>query len=214
MKKIYAIAVSCLMLAGVNASAQSLGNLLGGLTGGNTDAGSLLNSVSNVIYAFTGNTQAVSLPGTWNYGGAAIALSGDNVVSNLAGSAVSSGVESKIDGYLSKIDIAPGAMTFTFNEDLTFVCTIKGIPINGTWRTLEDGNSVQLQFGKTLKFLNLTGSLKKTATGCEVLFQSSKFLTFLKTALNYVAKQSSTASTFASLTENYKDMKLGFKLNK
>lgn len=202
------------MLAGVNASAQSLGNLLGGLTGGNTDAGSLLNSVSNVIYAFTGNTQAVSLPGTWNYGGAAIALSGDNVVSNLAGSAVSSGVESKIDGYLSKIGIAPGAMTFTFNEDLTFVCTIKGIPINGTWRTLEDGNSVQLQFGKTLKFLNLTGSLKKTATGCEVLFQSSKFLTFLKTALNYVAKQSSTASTFASLTENYKDMKLGFKLNK
>ena len=167
------------MLAGVNASAQSLGNLLGGLTGGNTDAGSLLNSVSNVIYAFTGNTQAVSLPGTWNYGGAAIALSGDNVVSNLAGSAVSSGVESKIDGYLSKIGIAPGAMTFTFNEDLTFVCTIKGIPINGTWRTLEDGNSVQLQFGKTLKFLNLTGSLKKTATGCEVLFQSSKFLTFL-----------------------------------
>lgn len=214
MKKIYAIAVSCLMLAGVNASAQSLGNLLGGLTGGNTDAGSLLNSVSNVIYAFTGNTQAVSLPGTWNYGGAAIALSGDNVVSNLAGSAVSSGVESKIDGYLSKIGIAPGAMTFTFNEDLSFVCTIKGIPINGTWRTLEDGNSVQLQFGKTLKFLNLTGSLKKTATGCEVLFQSSKFLTFLKTALNYVAKQSSTASTFASLTENYKDMKLGFKLNK
>ncbi len=214
MKKIYAIAASCLMLAGVNASAQSLGNLLGGLTGGNTDAGSLLNSVSNVIYAFTGNTQAVSLPGTWNYGGAAIALSGDNVVSNLAGSAVSSGVESKIDGYLSKIGIAPGAMTFTFNEDLTFVCTIKGIPINGTWRTLEDGNSVQLQFGKTLKFLNLTGSLKKTATGCEVLFQSSKFLTFLKTALNYVAKQSSTASTFASLTENYKDMKLGFKLNK
>ncbi len=214
MKKIYAIAASCLMLAGVNASAQSLGSLLGGLTGGNTDAGSLLNSVSNVIYAFTGNTQAVSLPGTWNYGGAAIALSGDNVVSNLAGSAVSSGVESKIDGYLSKIGIAPGAMTFTFNEDLTFVCTIKGIPINGTWRTLEDGNSVQLQFGKTLKFLNLTGSLKKTATGCEVLFQSSKFLTFLKTALNYVAKQSSTASTFASLTENYKDMKLGFKLNK
>ena len=214
MKKIYAIAASCLMLAGVNASAQGLGSLLGGLTGGNTDAGSLLNSVSNVIYAFTGNTQAVSLPGTWNYGGAAIALSGDNVVSNLAGSAVSSGVESKIDGYLSKIGIAPGAMTFTFNEDLTFVCTIKGIPINGTWRTLEDGNSVQLQFGKTLKFLNLTGSLKKTATGCEVLFQSSKFLTFLKTALNYVAKQSSTASTFASLTENYKDMKLGFKLNK
>ena len=76
MKKIYAIAASCLMLAGVNASAQSLGNLLGGLTGGNTDAGSLLNSVSNVIYAFTGNTQAVSLPGTWNYGGAAIALGG------------------------------------------------------------------------------------------------------------------------------------------
>ena len=213
MKKYFAIAAACLMIAG-SASAQGLGSLLGGLTGGKTDAASLLNTVSNLVYAFTGNTQAVSLPGTWNYGGAAIALGSDNVVSNLAGPAVSSGVEGKIDGYLAKIGIVPGAMTFTFNEDLTFVCTIKNIPISGTWRTIEDGNKVQLQFGKTMKFLNMTGSLKKTATGCEVLFESNKLLSFLKTALSYVAKQSSTASTFASLTENYKDMKLGFKLTK
>ncbi|MBR1872480.1 MAG: DUF4923 family protein [Bacteroidales bacterium] len=213
MKKIIAIAAASLILAG-SASAQGLGSLLGGLTGNSGNVSDLLNTVTNVVYAFTGNTNAVSLPGTWNYGGAAVSLGSDSVVSNLAGTAVSSGVEGKIDSYLSKIGIAPGVMTFTFNEDLTFVCTIKNIPISGTWKTLNDGDTVQLQFGKTLKFLNLTGSLKSTATGCEVLFESTKFLTFLKSALQYVAKQSSTASTFASLTESYKDMKLGFKLTR
>lgn len=212
MKKVLATLAAGLILAG-SISAQGLGSLLGSL-GGNTDLSSIANTIGNVIYSYTGNLNAVSLPGTWTYQGAAIALGSDSVVSNLAGSAVSSGVEGKVDSYLAKIGIAPGTMVFTFNEDLTFTCTIKNIPISGTWKTLNDGNTVQLQFGKTLKFLNLTGSLKKTMTGCEMLFESGKLLTFLKSALKYVASQSSTASTFASLAENYNDMKIGFKLSK
>ena len=219
MKKFIATLAAGLILAG-SISAQGLGSLLGSLgsslstSGDNSSLTSIANTLGNVIYAFTGNTTAVSLPGNWSYQGAALALGSDNVVSNLAGTAVSSGLESKIDSYLTKIGIAPGAMTFTFNEDLTFVCTIKNIPISGTWKTLNDGDTVQLQFGKTMKFLNLTGSLKATATGCEILFESNKFLSFLKTALKYVASMSSTASTFTSLTENYKDLKLGIKLTR
>ena len=217
MKKIFAVLAASLMLAGA-VNAQGLGGLLGGLTGksseGGPDLGSSLNTVSNVVYAFTGQTNVVSLPGNWTYQGAAIALSGDNTVANIASSAAAGGIEGKMDEYLAKIGIKPGSMKFTFNEDLSFVCTIGAIPISGTWKTLDDGARVQLQFGKTLKFLNMTGTLKATATGCEMLFDSGKLMEFLKKALAYVAKQSSTASTFATLAENYNDMKLGFKLSR
>ena len=206
MKKIIAVLAASLMLAGA-VSAQGLGSLLGGLTGksgsGSSDLGSILNTVSNVVYAFTGQTNVVSLPGTWTYEGAA---------ANIASTAASGTVEKKMDEYLAKVGIKPGTMTFTFNEDLSFVCTIGAIPISGTWKTLDEGARVQLQFGKTLKFLNMTGTLKPSVTGCEMLFDSGRLIEFLKKALAYVAKQNSTASTFASLAENYNDMKLGFKL--
>lgn len=207
MKKIIAIAASLTLLAG-SASAQGLGSLLGGAG----DGSGLLNTLTSVIYAYTGNLTAVSLPGNWAYDGAAIALTGEGVVSNIAGSAAATTLEGKADQYLAKIGINKGSLGFTFNEDLTFVCTIKGIPISGTWKTLNDGNTVQLQFGKVLKFLNLTGSLKQTATGCDVLFESGRFFNFLKSALKYVAKQSGTSDTFTSMTDSVKDMKLGFKL--
>lgn len=215
MKKVLATLAAGLLIAG-SMSAQGLGSLLGGLGSGsgNTDLSSIANTIGNVIYSYTGNLNAVDLPGTWTYQGAAIALNSDSVVSNVAGSAVSSSVEGKIDSYLTKVGITPGAMTFTFNEDLTFTCTIKNIPISGTWKTLNDGNTLQLQFGNNLKFLNLTGALKKTTTGCEVLFESNKFFEFIKSALKFVASQSKTASAVASLGDNFNGMKLGFKLGK
>ena len=209
MKKIIAIAASLMLLAG-SASAQGLGSLLGG----SGDGSGLLNTLTNVIYAYTGNLTAVNLPGNWTYEGAAIALKSDNVVANVAGVAAAGTMENKANEYLAKIGITEGTLGFTFNEDLTFVCTIKGIPLNGTWKTLNDGATLQLQFGKVLKWMNLTGSLQKTATGCEVLFESGRFFNFLKSALKYVAQQSGTASTFATLADNYNDMKLGFKLKK
>ena len=48
--------------------------------------------------------------------------------------------------------------------------------------------------------LNLTGNLKKTPAGCDVLFESGRFFEFLKSALKYVAKQSGTSDTFTSMT--------------
>lgn len=219
MKKFTIILAAGLMMAGFSASAQNLGSILGKVANaaGSVDgqkAGNILNTISNVVYAYTGNTNAVSLPGNWSYAGSAIALGGDNALTNIAGTAASATVESKVDGYLSKVGLVPGALNFTFNEDLTFTCTVKGIPVNGTWSTLEDGSKVQLKFGKAMKFINLTGTLKNTATGCEMLFEGKKFLNFVKTIMSYVGKQSAAASAVSSLAGNYNDMQIGFKLNK
>jgi len=197
------------MLAGA-VSAQGLGSLLGSL-GNSSD---ILGTVSKVVYAYTGNTNAVSLPGNWTYTGSAISLGGDNALTNVAGTAVSSGIESKVDGYLQKVGLKAGVMKFTFNEDLSFTCTIMNVPITGTWRTLDDGKSVQLQFGKTMKFFSMTGSLENTPDGCKMLFNGKKFLSFIKTALAYVGKQNQTAGAISSLAGNYNNMKIGFSLKK
>ncbi|MBO7640937.1 MAG: DUF4923 family protein, partial [Bacteroidales bacterium] len=126
MKKMIAIAAAALMFAGA-ASAQNLGSLLGGLGSalGSSDLG---NTVSKVIYGFTGNLNAVDLPGNWTYTGSAIKLGSDNVLSTVAGAAASGTIESKVNSYLEKVGITAGSMQFTFNEDLTFSCTVKGIP--------------------------------------------------------------------------------------
>ena len=208
MKKILAIAAAAMLFAGT-ASAQNLGGLLGGL-------GSALGNskLGDTVYGYTGNLNAVSLPGNWTYTGSAISFGGENILSNVAGAAASGTAEAKVDEYLQKIGITAGSMQFTFNEDLTFTCTVKGIPVNGTWQTYDDGKRVKLQFGKTLKFLNLDGSLTNTASGCQMLFNGKKFLAFAKAIMNVVAKQSATASALSSLAGNYNDMQIGVSLRK
>ncbi len=212
MKKVLAIAAAAMMFA-TAVSAQNLGSLLGGL-GSALGNGKLGDTVSKVIYGYTGNLNAVDLPGNWTYTGSAISFGGDNVLSNVAGAAASGTVESKVDSYLQKIGITAGSMQFTFNEDLTFTCTIKGIPVSGTWQTYDDANRIKLQFGKTMKFLNLDGTLTNTGTGCQMLFNGKKFLQFAKAIMSVVAKQSATASALSGLAGNYNDMQIGFSLKK
>lgn len=218
MKKILTLLAATVLLAGA-ANAQSLGSILSGVASaassaaGSSDSG-LLGTLSKVIYAYTGKTDAVSLPGSWTYTGPAIALGSDSALSNLAGTAVSSGMESKVEGYLQKVGITSGSIQFTFNEDLTFDCKMKGIPMNGTWRTSDDNSTITLQFGKTFKYLSMTGALKNTATGCEMLFEGTRFLNFIKTAMSIVGKQSATASAVSGLAGNYSNMQIGFKLKK
>ncbi len=209
MKKLVSILAAATLFAGA-ASAQGLGDILGAL-GGNSGLG---NTINNVIYAYTGNTSAVLLPGTWTYTGPAFSLGGDNLLTNVAGAAANSTIENKVSTYLEKYGIKPGQFTITFNEDLTFNCTIKGVPITGKWRTSEDNNKVQLQFGQTMKYLSLTGALKKTSAGCEVLFNGKKFLDFAKKALTYVSKVDSSIGTVSGLAGNFSSMQIGCKLTK
>lgn len=200
MKKSAFIFATCLMLICTSSQAQSLKNIL--------------NGVSKAVESVTGGT-SVSLPGTWSYTGPAIALKSDNTLSNVAGSAVSAGIESKISTYLEKAGIKPGAVSFTFNEDKSFSCTISKVPMNGTWSTSEDGANVTLKFGKNLKFFSMTGSLKGSLDGtCEILFNADKFMSFVKTAMAYVGKTSGTVSTITSLADNYDSYQMGFKLKK
>jgi len=217
MKRILIAMTACLMMAGVASAQSGLGSLLGALSGSSdksSSTSSLLNTVPKVVYSYVEGTTAVVLPGNWTYTGCAISISGDSVLGNVASTAASSTIESKVDEYLKKVGLTSGSMKFTFNEDLTFTCTIKGVPVNGTWSTSDNASKVTLKFGKAVSYLSMTGTLKSTSSGCEMLFNGKAFLKVVKTLLNYASSQSSVASVASSLSGNYNDMKIGFNLKK
>lgn len=202
------VTLAAAMLAAVsyNAQAQSLTDLLKG-----TKVGDVVDAVTNVVGAAT-NT--LSLPGTWIYKGAAVDLKSDNTLSNLAGTAVTSGVETKINNAFEKVGLKEGAVTFVFNDGMSFSCTIFGKTLNGTWKQNTEENKLTLQFGQTMKYLSMTGYYKTTTSGCEILFDANRFLSFLKSALSLVGKSSSTVGAISGISNNYDGMRLGFKLEK
>ena len=206
--KIFSIVImaAVMVFMPVDASAQKLGNLL--KKAASSDV------VNSVINTYVPGANAVSLPGSWSYTGAAVSLSGETAVSNIAGTAVTSGIENKIDGYLQKIGVKPGSVHFTLNEDKTFTSTIFGINLSGTWQINDEAKRVTLQYGKVMKYLSMTGTLTRTSEGCEILFDADRFLTFIKSALSFAGKGSTAASGLSSLTSSYKGMKLGYKLAK
>ncbi len=217
MKKV----ISILALAAAmtfTASAQSvLGNILSEL--GSGDAGSTTAKITNIISGLAGTVYSapVSLNGTYTYQGSAVSVSSTEggVVSNLAGTAVSSGIESKVDQALAKVGIKPGVTTFTFNNtDNTFTCNVMGIPLSGNYKVGDGENTVTLTFGKTLKYLSMTGNLKSTTNGCEMLFPANKMLTFLKKVASVAGQASSEIKGIASLADGYDQFKVGLKLTK
>ena len=118
------------------ASAQSgLGQLLGSLGANSSTASTIANVVSGL--AGTVYSAPVSLNGTYAYNGIAVSATSSEggMVANLAGSAVTSSLETKADEYLAKVGIVPGVVKFTFNSsDNTFVMNVGSIPLSGTYK--------------------------------------------------------------------------------
>ena len=201
MKKI----VSILVLAaafGLGAQAQSglgsLGKILGNIAG-------------SVVSA------PVSLNGTYTYDGVAISATSSEggVLTNLAGTAVTSGLETKADGYLAKVGIKPGAMTFTFNSsDNTFTLKVAGISLPGTYKIGDAEKTITLTFGKSMQYFCLTGSLDSAIGGAKMYFPVNKAVALFKKIAAQLGQKSVEIATLAKLADGYDNFRLGFKLSK
>ena len=210
MKKILSILAIAAAMS-FSASAQGLGDLLGGLTG-NSTVDDLLGSLGNIIYS-----APVSLNGTYTYTGSAVSMtkSDGNILSNLAGTAVTSQAEDKIDNILAKFGVKPGITSFTFNAtDNTFTCNIMGLPLNGNYKVGTGEKTVTLTFGRKLKYLSMTGTLESVSGGVKMLFPANKLLTFLKKCASLAGQKSSEIAAIASLADGYDTFKVGFTLIK
>ena len=215
MKRILSILVLALAVS-FSASAQSalgglLSNLAGAGNGGSTLTG-IVNSLAGVVYS-----APISLNGTYSYNGVAVSVTSSEggVLQNLAGSAVTSGIEGKIDEKLAKWGIKPGMMTITFNnEDNSFVWNIGKISLPGTYKVGDAVKTVTLTFGKTMQFFSMTGTLESGLTEAKMLFTANKTAGFLKKVVNQLGQSSSEVATIAKLADGYDNYKIGFKLAK
>ena len=216
MKKLLSvIALSVAFVA--TAPAQGL---LGGLLGGNSqNSDATLSTLGNIISGLAGTVYSapISLNGTYTYNGVACSASSSegNVLTNLAGTAVTAGMESKADEYLAKVGIKPGVMTFTFNaEDNSFVLNCGPLALPGTFKVGDGEKTVTLTFGKTMKFLCMTGTLESSLTGAKMLFTADKLLSLMKSISAKLGEKSSEIKAIAGLAAGYDQFRVGFKLVK
>ena len=216
MKKIISvIALSVAVVASANAQSL-LGNVLSSLGGNSSSATS---TIGNIISGLAGTVYSapVSLDGTYTYNGVACSASSSegNVLTNLAGTAVTAGMESKADEYLAKVGIKPGALTFTFNAtDNTFVLNCGPLALPGTYKVGEGEKTVTLTFGKTMKFLCMTGTLESSLNGAKMLFTADKLLDMMKKISSQLGEKSSEIKAIAGLADGYDQFRIGFKLVK
>lgn len=216
MKKILSVIALSVAFA-ATAPAQGL---LGGLLGGNSqNSDATLSTLGNIISGLAGTVYSapISLNGTYTYNGVACSASSSegNVLTNLAGTAVTAGMESKADEYLAKVGIKPGVMTFTFNaEDNSFVLNCGPLALPGTFKVGDGEKTVTLTFGKTMKFLCMTGTLESSLTGAKMLFTADKLLSLMKSISAKLGEKSSEIKAIAGLADGYDQFRVGFKLVK
>ena len=196
---ILALAAACTL----SAQAQSgLGSILGNVLG----------NVAGTVYS-----APVTLDGSYQYAGSAVSVTSSEggVLTNLAGTAVTSGIETKVDEYLAKVGIKPGAMSFTFNSaDNTFTLNVAGLSLPGTYQVSSAEKVVKLTFGKSLQFFSMTGVLESTSKGAKMLFTADKTVAFLKKLANKLGQSSSQIAGIAKLADGYDSYRIGFKLTK
>lgn len=208
MKKLFSVLALAAVVA-VSANAQSN---LGGILGNLGNLGNVLTNAAGAIYS-----GPVSLNGTYSYNGIAVSVTSSEggIISNLAGSAVTSGIESKADEYLAKIGVKPGAMTWTFNNtDNTFTLNVGGISIPGKYKVGDGEKTVTLTFGKSFQFLDMPGTLESTMSGARLTFTSAKAMAFFKKLAGALSQSSSQISSIAKLADGYDNYRIGFKLSK
>ncbi|MBQ8542058.1 MAG: DUF4923 family protein [Bacteroidaceae bacterium] len=226
----------------MSASAQwtnFLGNALGKLTSSSTttddDKSQATNALKNVLGSLIGNSIPVSeatLLGDWNYQGVSCVLESDQALANIGGSVAAGTIEEKLDGYLAKVGVVPGACTFTFLDNDSCRFAVNGRAINGTYKLNSQDKTVAFNFyGR----LSMTAHVSYDLANMNLVFDADKLLTLIKKVTSTVASSgsssgffsslfgggassssatASTLSTVSSLLDNYTGMMLGLKLKK
>ena len=205
MKRIIiSIMAAAVCLAGQTASAQTLKDLLKKATNNET--------VKNVVESVTGTTLPVDVKGTWTYSGTAVKFESEDLLKSTAASLAAGQVEDKLDEYVQKVGIKAGTFSFTFNEDKTFVVTVKGKNFNGTYTVSEDYKTMTLQFGKTFATKPFTAAISATSTQLDLLFQADKLLELLEKLT--ASSNNATLKTVSTIAGQYDGMQLGLELKK
>ena len=249
MKRVLFLVAVCVFA--INASAQwnALSGVLQKLTGSSSETATTAttttssatnnltstatDALKNVLGSIIGNSMPVSeatINGVWNYEGVSCVLESENALANIGGSAAAGTIESKLDGYLAKVGVAPGACTFAFLDGDSCAFTVNGRTLNGTYVLNSQDKTVALNF---YGYVSMTAHVSYNLSNLELVFEADKLLALIKKATSLVSSNSGTVSsllggvtgtssattgatlqTVSGLLDNYTGMMLGMKLSK
>lgn len=215
--------INVMMLALACAVLTSCGSLgaLGGTTGESTSNGSgalggildILsnpNTIGNVISSVIGTNKVTpeQLIGSWKYSGPGVAFTSEKALANAGGEVVAAQIKQKIQPTFNNLGISASNTTFTFAEDKSFSCNLRGIPLQGTYTY--DEASAKISF-KTLLF-SFNGYAKRNADGIAILFEAKQLLKVLQTAASLTGNQ--TIEVISEVSKQYDNVRLGFDVKK
>ena len=171
-------------------------------------------AVQEVVESVTGISLQADIKGTWDYSGVAVKLVSEDLLKSAAAGVAAGQVEDKLDGYVQKIGIKPGAFGFTFSDDNTFTTTFKGKNIPGTYTLDEQAKTLTLTYGKTsfMKGFTMTATVNITSSQLDLMFNADKLLDFIGKVS--ATSKNTTLSAISAVAEQYDGMKLGFELTK
>ena len=149
--------------------------------------------------------------GTWTYKQPGVKLTSSDTLSELAASAASTTIQSKLATYYTKVGIKAGACSFVFNEDGTFTSKFGQKTASGTYTF--DASTYQLSLKYNSGLLNL-GAIPAYAymngTNLQIVFPMDKLLTILTS----LGSSIDSLSTITTLLKQYDSVKIGFEFAK
>ena len=205
MKKIFTI----LLTAGAacifseTASAQSLMNLF------NKD--NIKNVVENVTGLDLSKEDAV-ITGTWKFSGTAVELESKDFLKKAAAKLAVETIEKKLDETITKIGVAPGLFSFTFNADKTFSIGFKKREIKGTYTLSADKKKLTLTFGRLTKLGTMDVITDLGSKELSLMFKAANFIDLLGKVTSEGG--SDTMKKLATLVSAYDGINIGFELSR
>ena len=218
MKKLFALAFMALI---VNSANAQLGGLLKNMatsaasSAATTVTGSSVvgDVVANLLGTATVNEN--TLVGTWIYSQPAVVFESEDVLKNIATTAMSAKVEKTLQNQLTKFGFTPGKISITFNKDKTGSLTYnanspKSIPfmwsVNGHNLSLKLGGQLISQLSKEFVL-----NVKITGNTLQVASDASKLIELVQ---QIVGSSNSTLSVVSSMLKNIDGLYLGLKYTK
>lgn len=198
--------LTLLAVAGLScgASAQSWGDLLGGLLGG---------SSSSQTEQKVAETYPESLLGTWRYSAPAVVFTGDDIIAKLGGSVASSTIKEQMSAYYTKAGVTPQTCTVQFRRNGKFVAKASQHEIEG--RYSYNASSGALSVTATLDDLGtrtFIGKVTGNGDAISITFESSKVVSIAREIPS--VSNDSRMMSLIGMVEQYKGLYLGAELAK
>lgn len=222
MNKITLLFIAIVTLFGTPASANpDITDLLKGAAASLSGGKGSDDTNNGVLYGLQGlveglisksNLTEADLIGNYKYSAPAVAFQSDNLLKKAGGSAAAGVITAKIAPYYEKVGIT--SLTATFNEDKTFLFTIKKVKLSGTFEKDPDSETGDFIFkfnvGGKIPLGQFKSHVEKVGSKLTITFDASKLITLVNTIASVSGQK--TLQGVASMLNSYDGLNCGFEL--